>query len=151
MGDNMIIAVDDKNLMQAAKIHSISWIDSHKSFCMPEFILLHSIDNQLEYIKDKINSGSKFYMLVGEKPVGVVSITDSLIEDLYILPDKQNMGYGTKLLEFAIKECKSIPTLWILENNIRAKALYLRMGFIETGRINVITDTLNEIELIFKD
>lgn len=147
----MIIAVDDKNLMQAAKIHSISWIDSHKSFCTPEFILLHSIDNQLEYIKDKINSGSKFYMLVEEKPVGVVSITDSLIEDLYILPDKQNMGYGTKLLEFAIKECKSIPTLWILENNIRAKALYLKMGFIETGRINVITDTLNEIELIFKD
>lgn len=147
----MIIAVDDKNSMQAAKIHSISWIDSHKSFCTPEFILLHSIDNQLEYIKDKKNSGSKFYMLVEEKPVGVVSITDSLIEDLYILPDKQNMGYGTKLLEFAIKECKSIPTLWILENNIRAKALYLRMGFIETGRINVITDTLNEIELIFND
>jgi len=35
------------------------------------------------------------YMLVEEKPIGVVSVTKGLIEDLYILPDMQNMGYGT--------------------------------------------------------
>lgn len=143
----MIVLVDEKNIIEAAKIHSISWIDSHKSFCTPEFINMHSPQNQQEYIEDKINSGSKFYMLVEDKPIGVVSITNSLIEDLYILPDKQNKGYGTKLLKFAIEKCIGIPTLWILENNIGAKRLYLRMGFTETGRINAITDTLNEIEL----
>jgi GNAT superfamily N-acetyltransferase len=37
-------------------------------------------------------------MLVEEKPIGVVSVTKGLIEDLYILPDMQNMGLGTKLL-----------------------------------------------------
>ena len=44
-------------------------------------------------------------MLVEEMPIGIVSVTDSLIEDLYILPDKQNMGYGTKLLQFAVSQC----------------------------------------------
>lgn len=145
----MIVLVDDTNLLEAAEIHSVSWIESHKSFCTPEFLSIHKIENQLEYIKEKIASGSKFYMLIEDKPVGVVSVTDSLIEDLYILPDRQNKGYGTKLLEFAIKKCSSTPTLWILENNTGANRLYLRMGFVETGRTNAITDELNEIEYIF--
>ena len=49
-----------------------------------------------------MNSGSKCYMLVEDEPIGIVSVTGSLIEDLYILPQKQNKGYGTKLLQFAI-------------------------------------------------
>ena len=53
-------------------------------------------------------------MLVEDMPVGVVSVKECLIEDLYILPDKQKMGYGTKLLRFAIEQCTGIPTLWIL-------------------------------------
>ena len=46
---------------------------------------------------------------------------DSLIEDLYILPEKQKMGFGTKLLQFAVEQCADVPTLRILENNTDAK------------------------------
>ena len=63
------------------------------------------------------------YMLVEEKPIGIVSVKENLIEDLYVLPDKQNMGYGTKLLQFAVGQCNGKPTLWILENNANAKRL----------------------------
>ena len=70
------------------------------------------------------------------EPTGIVSVKDSLIEDLYILPQKQRMGYGTKLLQFAMEQCTDNPTLWILENNSNAKRLYHKMGFQETGRIN---------------
>lgn len=89
--------------------------------------------------------GSKLYMLVEEKPIGVVSVTKGLIEDLYILPDMQNMGYGTKLLLYAVGQCTDTPTLWILENNINAERLYRRIGFKETGRKNAITNRLDEI------
>lgn len=88
----------------------------------------------------------KLYMLVEEKPIGVVSVTKGLIEDLYILPDMQNMGYGTKLLLYAVGQCTDTPTLWILENNINAGRLYRRIGFKETGRKNAITNKLDEIE-----
>lgn len=94
-----------------------------------------------------MNNGSRFYMLVEDEPTGIVSVTGSLIEDLYVLPNKQNKGYGTELLQFAIKKCTDIPTLWILENNANAGRLYRRMGFKETGRINAVTDGLNELEL----
>lgn len=87
-------------------------------------------------------------MLVKEEPVGIVSVFENVIEDLYVLPDKQNKGFGTMLLRYAISQCTGIPTLWILENNINAERLYRRMGFIETGRRNSITDGLDEIEFV---
>lgn len=94
-----------------------------------------------------MNSGSKCYMFVEDEPIGIVSVTGSLIEDLYILPQKQNKGYGTKLLQFAITKCMDTPTLWILENNVKAGRLYRRMGFKETGRIHAAKNRLKEIEL----
>ena len=146
----MIIPVNEQNIMDAANIHSISWKESHRHFCTPEFIEMHSPERQLEYICDKMREGTKFFMLVEEVPAAVVSVTDSLIEDLYVLPEKQKMGYGTELLQFAVDQCTDTPTLWILENNVNAERLYCRMGFTKTGRINAITDKLAEIELVLE-
>ncbi len=112
----MIITVDRTNLLQAAMIHSISWKESHRFVCVPDFVEMHTPERQQKYMQNKMNCGSKFYMLVEDIPVGVISVRESLIEDLYILPDKQKMGYGTKLLRYAIEQCTGIPTLWILEN-----------------------------------
>ena len=129
----MIIPVDESNVLQAAAIHSIAWRDSHQAFCTPEFTESH-------------NAGARVYMLVDEKPAGIVSITGSLIEDLYVLPELQNRGYGTELLHFAISMCAETPRLWILENNVNAARLYRRMGFMETGKRNPIADGLDELE-----
>ena len=102
----MIIAVDSKNISEAAYVHSISWKESHRSFCSPDFIEMHSPQRQEEYLLQKIADGSRLYMLVEERPVGIVSVTGNVIEDLYILPDQQNKGFGTKLLRHAIKQIR---------------------------------------------
>ena len=143
----MIIPVNEQNIIDAAIIHSLSWRESHRDFCSPDFLEIHSPERQLKYMRDKMDKGSKFFMLVDEDPVGVVSVTGSLIEDLYVLPEKQNMGYGTKLLQFAVGQCPDTPSLWILENNVNAERLYCRLGFTKTGGVNAITDKLDEIEL----
>ncbi len=142
----MIVTVDKSNLEEAATIHSISWQESHRSFCSPEFIALHTPHHQREYLREKIDHGSRVFMLIEDKPIGVVSVTGSLIEDLYILPEYQSRGYGTCLLRYAIGQCEGIPALWILENNKGAEKLYRREGFRKTGRKNMITDRLDEIE-----
>ena len=142
-----IILVDKTNILQAALIHSIAWQESHRAFCAPDFIEKHTPERQREYLRSKMSDGTRVFMLVDEKPVGIVSITGNLIEDLYVLPDMQNRGYGTELLRFAIGLCTAIPVLWILENNAGARRLYHRMGFRETGRRHSITDGLDEIEL----
>ena len=47
----MIINVDRTNLFQAAVIHSISWKESHCSFCAPSFVAMHTPERQQEYTK----------------------------------------------------------------------------------------------------
>ena len=142
-----IIPVDNTNIIQAAEIHSISWKESHRAFCTPEFIEKHTPERQREYLQNKMNGGAKVYMLADEKPLGIVSVTGSLIEDLYVLPEMQNRGHGTALLQFAIKQCTNTPVLWILENNTGAERLYHRMGFQRTGKRNCIANGLDEIEM----
>ena len=142
----MIVPVNETNLAQAAAVHSISWKESHRAFCSPDFVEAHTPERQRAYLRGKMNNGTKLYMLEEEGPVGIVSVTNSLIEDLYVLPDKQNRGYGTRLLQFAIEQCTDTPALWILENNVNAGRLYRRMGFMETGRRMPVTDGIDEIE-----
>lgn len=143
----MIISVDQSNILRAAEVHSASWQESHRSFCSPEFVALHTPEHQQAYIKRKMDGGSEFYLLTEDAPIGIVSVNGSLIEDLYVLPDRQNRGYGTALLRFAVSKCTGTPTLWILENNVRAKRLYCCFGFKETGQIHAIANGLDEIEL----
>ena len=141
-----IVYVDDGNIKDAAYIHSVSWRASH-GFCPEDFIKLHTPERQEAYLRKKTDGGSKVYMLVAEgEPAGIVSIKDCLIEDLYVLPEKQGNGFGGELLRFAVGKCDGAPTLWILENNSGAERLYRRLGFKRTGRVKSAAGMLDEIE-----
>ena len=142
----MILKVDASNIRDAARVHAEAWQASHRAFCRRDFVEQHSPERQQAYLQNKMDQGSAVYMLVEDQPVGVVSVTGNLIEDLYVLPALQNRGYGTQLLRFAMARCEGTPTLWILENNESAARLYHRMGFAETGGRHVITKGLDEIE-----
>ena len=142
----MIIPVDESHLFQAAEVHSVSWKDSHRAFCTPAFVELHTPERQREYLRETMARGSRLYMLVEGEPLGIVSVTGDLIEDLYVLPEKQNRGYGTKLLRYAKEQCTGTPTLWILENNANAERLYRRMGFQPSGRRHSVPNGLDEVE-----
>lgn len=145
----MITAVDENSLDAAAWIHARSWQESHKSFCAPAFVALHTPERQRKYLSDKIGCGAQVYLLADPEPVGIVSVTGSLIEDLYVLPECQNRGYGSMLLDFAVKKCAGMPTLWILNNNDGARRLYERYGFRPTGSVHALSEDLREIEFIF--
>ena len=105
----MIITVDRTNLLQAAMIHSISWKESHRFVCVPDFVEMHTPERQQKYMQNKMNCGSKFYMLVEDIPVGVISVRESLIEDLYILPDKQKMDWYPHSMDTRkLFQCKTV-------------------------------------------
>ena len=143
----MIIEVNDKNINMAAEIHSLTWKDSHKTFCSPEFIALHTVENQEKYLHKEIENGKRFYMLIKDVPVGIVSVKDNLIENLYVKPDKQHNGYGTTLLKFALKQCTGKPVLWVLDNNVIAYEFYSKYAFHKTGNYKQLSKTLSEIEM----
>ena len=143
----IFVPVERSDIRRAAEVHSVSWQASHRDFCTADFVALHTPEHQEKYIARKMDEGSRFWMLEDPDPAGVVSVKDSLIEDLYVLPDRQNRGYGTALLRHAVSQCRFMPVLWILENNARARKLYEKEGFRETGNRKAVTGKLDEIEL----
>ena len=147
MSAAVIALVDDAAVPAAAAVHSASWQDSHRAFCQPDFVAAHTPERQAGYIRRKMAEGSRFYLLSDPEPAGIVSVRDHLIEDLYVLPEKQGRGLGTQLMAFAVKECGGEAALWILENNTRAEKLYLRLGFKRTGAHHAIRSGLDEIEM----
>ena len=76
----VIIEVDEKNIFDAARIHSISWQESHRSFCESEFVELHTPEHQREYLLEKLKSGYNLFMLLDIEPVGIVSVKENLDE-----------------------------------------------------------------------
>lgn len=143
-----IVELTENNIRDAGKIHSESWKESHKNFCSEEFVARHTEEAQTEYIRSEIAKGKDFYMLIDHIPVGIVSMYGNLIENLYILPAEQRKGYGAILLQYALKQCHGIPTLWILSNNDRANAFYKKFGFVESGKKKQLRNDLFELELI---
>lgn len=147
----MFVEVNEKNILHAANVHSLSWKDSHKGICKEDFIDLHSVDHQKKYLKSVIDAGGRIYMLIHYKPVGIVSVNDNMIENLYVIPDDQHRGYETELLKFALDKCSGIPTLWILNTNIKAFNLYSKYGFKKTGVVHMLSEKITEQEMQKRD
>ena len=144
----MIVSVTEENLLSAAQIQAESWQESHRSFCSDAFVKSHTPQRQKALFQQEMRGGMTLYMLVKEYSVGVVSVKEDLIENLYILPAEQNKGYGTELLQFAMAQCRGTPRLWILDNNHRALAFYRRHGFRLTGKRSPLSEQLSELEMI---
>ena len=141
------VEVTELNIADAGRIHSESWKESHRSFCSAEFVEKHTPAAQVDFLRREMNTGKTIYMLIDNYPVGIVSVHDSLIENLYVLTSEQRKGYGSQLLDYAIRHCSGTPCLWILNNNEGAYRLYTKNGFKETGNRKQLNDILYEMEL----
>lgn len=108
----MITEVKDQDLAAAGYIHSKAWKESHKSICSAEFVETHTPQAQMEYLRGQLEAGKTVYMLVEEEPVGIVSVHGNVIENLYVLPEKQNRGFGTAGMIFCVQAQTSERTSW---------------------------------------
>lgn len=138
--------VTEENLLTAARVHAASWRDSH-SFCSPEFVAAHTTQRQADYFRKGMAEGKRFFLLEEGGPAAVVSVQGDCIGDLYVLPERQRRGLGTRLLRFAEAQCGGSSRLWVLSNNRRAIAFYLKNGYHFTGKGKTLSDELSEREM----
>ncbi len=143
-----IVPVKEENLPVAAEVHAVSWRDSHREICSPDFVAAHTTERQEAYLRGKLEEGSEVWLLTdGGRALGVASLTGSLIADLYVLPAERGKGYGSALLRFLLGRCPETPRLWILETNRGAERLYRRFGFRLTGKREVHPGGVDEVEM----
>ena len=132
--------------MDAARVHAESWRESH-SFCSPEFVAAHTTRRQADYFRKEMAEGKRFFLLEEGGPAAVVSVHGDCIGDIYVLPERQRRGLGTRLLRFAETRCGGVPNLWVLSNNRRAIAFYRKNGYHFTGREKALSAELSELEM----
>ncbi|MBR5805409.1 MAG: GNAT family N-acetyltransferase [Oscillospiraceae bacterium] len=140
--------VTTENIHLAAFVHAESWKASH-GFLPKEAVAKRTVERQTVYLQRQIDGGKDLYMLTDDIPVGIVSVSDNMIENLYVLPERWHCGYGSHLLAFAIGKCDANPVLTVLNNNT-AIEMYRKFGFKETGRTIPLNPELWEIEMILE-
>ena len=145
-----ILPVTEELLPQAGYIHAESWRASHRDICSPAFVAAHTTQRQTAYLRGEMAAGKRLWLLMNPEHSGMVSVAGDLVENLYVLPDCWGRGYGTLLLEHALRQCRGTPRLTVLSSNGRALGWYLRRGFREAGR-RALREGLEEIDMISKE
>lgn len=91
------------------------------------FLGHHSREN----IQNDIMDQRVFLCYAKKTAVGTVTINNSEIDRLFVLPEYQGLGYGKELLEYAEKIIMNDYSEIRLAASLSAKSMYLKRGYIE--------------------
>lgn len=98
-----------------------------------------SLGYDMLYTEISLNPYAYYFVLESnDKIIGYIGVwideEHSEIINFYILPEYQNKGFGSKMLEFIISlvRMSKVPTisLEVRESNLKAKSLYKKYGFV---------------------
>lgn len=122
----------------AAVIYAEAWQAVSAPLCTPDYVAAHTPAYMLAKMKADRAAGWAFYLHstagVPDALVGVCHKTGE-IGRLYVRQDARGRGIGALMLEFARKKLPEHPAphLFVLDCNLPAQALYLRMGYRREG------------------
>ena len=100
---------------------------------MPWLPRVHSAAEEIKYSGDMIDAGWVKVAKVDGQVVGFLARHETEVYALYVLPELQDKGVGTALLEDAKSECERLG-LWSYEANGVASQFYMLRGFEEVDR-----------------
>ncbi|MBB3463967.1 GNAT superfamily N-acetyltransferase [Rhizobium sp. BK377] len=79
---------------------------------------------------------------------GVIAYGNGWIEQLYVLPDVQGAGIGTRLLSLAMNDMDDIR-VWTFQQNRRARAFYKSRGFSPVKETDGSGNEENEPDVLY--
>ena len=95
--------------------------------------------------------GETYLAFEDDEAVGVVSVSDGVLQTLYVLPERWSRGIGGALHDVALDRLRAANVeearLWTLTDNHRARAFYERRGWSLTGRIRVVPHPPHPIDV----
>ena len=134
-----------------SRVHIRSWQQTYANF-IPESILNNlSVSDRTQQWISLIEQGVMVLVLeLNKQIVGFSSVCpfrdegnhnfSGEISAIYLDPKYWRNGFGTKLCLTALNELSSIgykeALLWVLSDNIQARAFYEKLGFQATRRFN---------------
>lgn len=153
--------VNDAKVM--GEIHSASWKVTYKGIVPDSFLDRISAESRANYFLKALTERFEEDVLiyVDDKAVGLMTIGKCRDEDqqdfcgeiwgIYLLPEYWDKGIGKHFITWGLQEMKARGyqkvTLWVLEDNIRARRFYEKIGFTHDGTVKEIFlgKKLNEV------
>ncbi|WP_130807919.1 GNAT family N-acetyltransferase [Senegalia massiliensis] len=147
-------------------IHSESWKTAYKNIVSDEVLDKIDVKKREDYFKQLLKEKKKeiAVMVLDNIVIGFITLgmnRDNDLDDaygeiwgIYLLPRYWNKGFGSILMNWGINKLydrgyKGI-SLWVLEENLNARAFYEKLGFTCDGVIKEIKieKILNEVRYI---
>lgn len=109
-----------------ARVHRVSFDDR-----LPWLSGIHTPDEDLAYFRDTVCATCVLWGgFEGQRLIGFIAFRDGWIDHLFVAPEHQGVGLGTRLLDQA-KAAQSRLRLWTFQRNDGARNFYERNGFIQ--------------------
>lgn len=106
---------------------------------MPWLPRVHSAAEEIRYAGDMIDAGWVRVAKSNGKVLGFIARDKEDVHALYVLPEAQDDGVGSALIEDAKSACDALA-LWSYEANTAATRFYNLRGFIEADRTDGSTN-----------
>lgn len=97
---------------------------------------INDSDSMKDFLNDSIRKNSYMFLDENNKVACTFVVFNDgghhIMSNFEIIPEYRGLGISKKLLDFAVKK-KGVDHLWVNEDNIIAKNLYIKYGFKFTG------------------
>jgi putative acetyltransferase len=98
---------------------------------MPLMPRIHTVEEDQNYFAKILASQQCWVMGRKGGVFGFIAVENSWVNHLYVLPNYQGIGIGTRLLNIAKEISPSSLQLWTFQANVRAREFYRKHAFIE--------------------
>jgi putative acetyltransferase len=132
----MIRAYQDNDLADVVNIWYAASKIAH-SFISPEILT----QQKEAIINIYIPKANIWLIQEQEQTVGFIALLENLIGGLFISPNHQHKGYGTRLIEYA-KSLESNLLVEVFQANHQAQNFYKKCGFVIIGETLEATTSL---------
>ena len=112
---------------------SVGRILSENNDLLPWLPRIHTAAEEIMYAEQMIDAGWVNVARKDGKVGGLLARWDNEVVALYVLPEAQESGIGTALLDAAKEECSHLG-LWSYQANTGATRFYNKRGFRQVAR-----------------
>lgn len=156
----MRIIIEKASLKDASALAGLKidiWQNVYKNILPEEYLKTLTPEKKVTKYKVELEKNSSYEIYFLKLPTEIIgtfrikyyqaeeNINCISIEDLYLLPQYHNKGYGGLAIDFIYKRAieKNCPviTAWIFESNTIVRKMAKKLGFIETQNIRTHSST----------
>lgn len=90
---------------------------------------LHTPDEDRIFFRERVFADCEVWGAIDDEVIGFIAFRKGWIDQLYVLPHRQNQGAGRVLLQVAKGASPSLM-LWTFQRNAPARRFYEKHGFV---------------------